>query len=241
MKPTIYLLALMLMTTDTVRGDCTAPGGICCNVCGNHADGRIQNPKHAFWMHDTINGKPPIRWSCGHLERALVDVNAGETGAAGEAQYCALATFWARLECECSGPPPPPTEVLSDPNAECDLCGSIDGQSPQLNFVPDFRRDEPVDTLIAGLFPCGRLYTALAEGRIPATYCPVMQQNVGAMCCSAPPLDPVPPTGGSPQNSEEEESEEEESEEEEGGEEEGGEEEGGEEDESTEEAENSDE
>ena len=240
MKTTIHLLALMLMTTDTVLGDCTAPGGICCNVCGNHADGEILNPNHEFFMIDTINGQPPIRWTCGRLELALADVNAGETGAAGEARYCALATFWARSECDCSGPPPPQTEV-SDPNAACDLCGAINGQSPQLNFVPGVRQDELVDTQVAGPFPCGTLYTALAEERLNATLCPVMQQNVGAICCSAPPLDPVPPTGGSPQNSEEEESEEEESEEEEGGEEEGGEEEGGEEDESTEEAENSDE
>ena len=48
---------------------------------------------------------------------------------------------------------------------------------PQLNFVVDVRQHELVDTQAAGSFSCGTLYTALAEGRILANLCAVIQQQ----------------------------------------------------------------
>ena len=85
------------------------------------------------------------------------------------------------------------TDVF-DPNPRCDLCGHVDGQRPPLDFVPDARQDELVDTQIAGPFPCGALHFSLNERVATVEVCTVIQRNVGAICCSFPSTSPPPST-----------------------------------------------
>ena len=188
----IFLAIVSLLFRDVV-GDCTAPGGECCNVCRN--GGQITNPGKSFNMVDTLSGQS-YPWTCGWLETVLADVNSGSTGAAGEARYCGLAQIWATRECECSGPPAPPDNNVFDINPACDLCGNIDGNARELNYVPGFLTDELVETGVAGRMPCGGLYHALSEGVLSSNLCPTVQRNAGAFCCSIPNLDDPPPANG---------------------------------------------
>ena len=177
----IFFSLLLPLYFDNVVGDCTAPGGQCCNVCAN--GGEILNKGHNFVMRDSLTGEE-YAWNCGFLELALGDVNVGSTGAAGEARYCGLAQRWAGLECQCSGEPLPEPPAY-EANPSCDLCGEVDGQRPPLNYVPFAKDKKLVETGIAGPMPCGGLYYALSDGKVlSANLCPIVQRNVGSKCCS---------------------------------------------------------
>ena len=179
------LIGIAASMFQVAAGNCLAEGGECCNVCRN--GGEITNPEQEFVMQDQITGEQ-YEWSCGLLATALADVNAGSTGAPGEARYCALAQIWADRECNCSGEPVP-DDIAFDPNPACDLCGDVNGVQRELDYVPSVLADELVDTGVAGRMPCGGLYYALSQNVLAEELCPIVQESAGGFCCTLPSLE----------------------------------------------------
>ena len=66
----ILFVGLSSLLIHNVVGDCTQPGGICCNVCGNHEGaGKIVSPNHEFQMSSSIS------WTCGAWQEEHADLN----------------------------------------------------------------------------------------------------------------------------------------------------------------------
>jgi hypothetical protein len=155
-----------------------------CHICRT-AERTLGNPNHKFTMRDSSTDAT-ADWTCGYLEESVAELNPN---IAQENFICALAQNWAERECECNGPPIAPfSDDVWEPNPACNLCENIDSS----NSVPSFRKDELVNTGIAGRMPCGGLYENLAKGILPNSLCAIIQESAAEFCCNLPIFDQPP-------------------------------------------------
>ena len=94
-----------------------------------------------------------------------------------------------------------------EPNTRCDLCGIIDGKQPELHYVPREQINTLVDTVIAGMMPCGGLEHAGIEHTFTKDVCESMMRNAGSICCSLPSTPETPAKTSDEHNSKSEASE----------------------------------
>lgn len=166
----LFLLVCNLLPTPPavfVTGQRTDP----CYVC-RRSDRYITNQNQQFELTDIYGNT--FTWTCGKLEEKGMEIRVSNT-------VCGIYVAHAEAECDCGGPPIPAGYVKNE-NPLCDIC--IDGRA-----VPSVKKDDLVDTGVAGEMPCGFLYESSATGFMPQDICPIIQQNVAEYCCTIPAVD----------------------------------------------------
>ena len=156
----------LLLLAVSILGNTSAQRQDPCYVCRS-SDRRVINRDHEFTM--TSGDK----YTCGELEDdGIANLVVSNT-------VCGQFIAWADRECECSGPPIDPVEVI-DNTAPCNICVEA-GLG-----IPEVKEEELVNTGFAGQMPCGFLYQTAADGYIPADLCGKLQENVADFCCFIP-------------------------------------------------------